>query len=283
MIFVDGLGLGVSDPEINPIFKADCPLLRRWLTRYATAVDAGLDTPGLPQSATGQATLFTGVNAAALMGRHMEGLPGPRLRALVEERNFLKALARRGYTVTFANAFFTHDIEEVRRRRRISVTTVAALSAVGTVRSQADLEAGHAVYHDLTREALCARGYTGPLLSPEVAAAHLLAIASTHDFTLFEFFETDRVAHHGDSVEIRAILRRLDRFLHALRPFLRRRRSLLILISDHGNVEDSRTHTHTPHPIPLVAFGCGARHLRNQVQRLQDFASALVELYPSRP
>jgi hypothetical protein len=40
-------------------------------------LDASLCVPGLPQSATGQAALLTGLNAPELMGRHIEGFPPP--------------------------------------------------------------------------------------------------------------------------------------------------------------------------------------------------------------
>lgn len=281
LVFVDGLGLGEPDPHVNPIESGACPTLARWLRR-AVAVDARLDVPGLPQSATGQAALYTGLNAAAHMGRHVEGMPGPRLRALVERHNLFGELLRRGYTATFANAFFTDDPEEVRRRRRVSVTTAAALSAFGAVRDRRALLAGRAVYHDLTRTALRPRGYDGPLLAPETAAAHLRAIARTHDFTLFEFFESDLVAHRGERKEIEVVLRKLDRFLTALRPWIRLRRGLLVLTSDHGNIEDASTRRHTLNPVPLVAFGHGATALLARVRRLDEFAPALLALYPPR-
>ncbi len=282
LVFVDGLGLGERNPAVNPIYRGDCPRLRRWLDRHATPVDATLGVPGLPQSATGQATLYTGRNAAAFMGRHVPGLPGPRLREFVARHNLLSELIRRGYRATFANAYFTDDIEEVRRRRRMSVTTAAALAAMGRVRARAELFAGRAVYHDLTRETLRERGYAGPLIKPEEAAAHLLDIAREHDFTLFEFFQTDLAAHRGEPKAVEAVLARLDKFLAALAGWPRRRRGLLLLISDHGNLEDGATRGHTRNPAPLVALGRGASVLRERVRRLEDFAPALLACYPRK-
>ena len=279
---MDGLGLGADDPTVNPIAGGACPTLARWLRR-AVPVDARLGVPGLPQSATGQAALYTGRNAAAFMGRHVEGMPGPRLRAWIERHNLFRELARRGYAATFANAFYTDDLDDVRRRRRISVTTAAALAAFGAVRDRRDLQEGRAVYHDLTRAALRARGYDGPLLTPEAAAAQLLDIARAHDFTLFEFFESDLAAHRGERREIEAVLSKLDRFLAALAPWTRARRGLLALISDHGNLEDLTTRRHTLNPVPLIARGRGAARLRAGVRRLDDFAPALLALYPGRP
>ena len=105
MVFVDGVGLAPAGRG-NPLTAAATPTLRRLLggpltaeraaggassaaagateaggTVALAALDASLEVEGLPQSATGQTTLFTGVNAAAAVGRHVSAFPGPRLRA----------------------------------------------------------------------------------------------------------------------------------------------------------------------------------------------------------
>jgi len=280
VIFVDGLGLGSDRPEVNPVLSGACPTLRSLLETYAVPVDAGLGVPGMPQSATGQATLFTGRNAAEYMGRHVEGCPGPTLRELVREENIFDKLTTRGYSSTFANAYYLEDLTEIQKRRRQSVSTVSALKAFGKVRLSRDLTENRAVYQDLTREVLIPRGYTGPIISPEDAAAHLEAIAREHHFTLFEYFQTDLMAHRGTPEEIRKVLSNLDRFLSALLPLWSGADRLLVLISDHGNVEDATTRSHTHNPVPLIALGPGSELLRREVRRLQDFTPTLLRLYP---
>ncbi len=117
LVFVDGIGLAPPGPG-NPLSEGAMPLLESrigrglvegsqgrgddWLLR---AVDATLGVPGLPQSATGQTTLFTGSNAAAFMQRHVAAFPGPRLKSLVDEHSVLKRVAERGGRSMFANAF----------------------------------------------------------------------------------------------------------------------------------------------------------------------------------
>ncbi len=92
--FVDGLGLGADDPATNPVARARTPAFERLLggrrlcgpervqTDAATMVpaDATLGMPGLPQSATGQTALLTGINAAAEIGRHLTAYPNLHLR-----------------------------------------------------------------------------------------------------------------------------------------------------------------------------------------------------------
>jgi hypothetical protein len=200
-VFVDGLGLGSEDPALNPLADTTRFPCLGDLLRRARPLDATLGVSGLPQSATGQAALLTGLNAPALMGRHIEGFPPPRLRDLVREHNLFSKLRNAGKTCTFANAYWT-DTPTEPLPRFISVTTAATLSAFGAVRGREELLADRAVYHDLTRTALRERGYTGPLLSPEAAAEHLIALAASHEFTLFEFFETDRAGHSGDHTAV---------------------------------------------------------------------------------
>jgi 2,3-bisphosphoglycerate-independent phosphoglycerate mutase len=278
LVFVDGLGLGGDDASVNPIHSGVCPTVERLLAG-AAPVDAGLGVPGLPQSATGQAALLTGVNAASRVGRHVEGLPGPQLKELVREKNLFSRLAERGYSSTFANAYFTDDMEEVKARRHQSVTTVASLAAFGRVRDTARLLKNEAVYQDLTRTYLRDRGYAGPLVTPRESAEHLLAIAEDHDFTLFEYFQTDLMAHKGTPDDVRRVLRNLDEFLNGLLPFAERPNHLFLLTSDHGNIEDSTTRLHTLNPVPLVALGAGAEALRASVKSLVDFVPSLLGLY----
>jgi 2,3-bisphosphoglycerate-independent phosphoglycerate mutase len=249
-VFVDGLGLGSDDPEINPLAdRKRFPMIGKILEQ-SLPLDASMGVPGLPQSATGQAALLTGLNAAKLMGRHIEGFPPPRLKTLVQEHNIFSKLIAAGKTCTFANEYFLDDVAHIPPRRE-SVTTVATLAAFGGVRGKAELAENRAVYHDLTREALRARGYEGPLITPEEAADHLIDIANDHDFTLFEFFETDHAGHSGDRERVFQCLEKLDRFFAALLPF----RGLLVVSSDHGNIEDMTVRTHTANPVPLF-FQC---------------------------
>jgi len=282
MVFVDGVGLGETDPRINPICRGCCPHFERLLADHAVPIDASLHVKGLPQSATGQATLFTGENAAKHAGRHVEGCPGPTIRALVREHNVFDKLTRRGYRSTFANAYYVDDPAEVEGRRRQSVSTVSALKAFGAVRDTAALRDNRAVYQDLTRDALRQRGYTGPIISPEEAGEHLVELAWEYDFTLFEYFQTDLMAHRGTAADMERVLSDLDRFLKVVVDRWRHDDRLLVLTSDHGNVEDGRIRSHTANPVPLVAIGEGCEVLLERVRGLEDFTPALLHLYPAK-
>ena len=94
LIFVDGVGVGRRDAAVNPLARVPSLLSHfadgtgELLPRDAAVarVDACLGIAGRPQSATGQATLFTGVNAAAHLGQHLHGFPNAKLRQLLAAR-----------------------------------------------------------------------------------------------------------------------------------------------------------------------------------------------------
>ena len=262
---------------VNPLYSGSCPNLADLLDYHAKPVDACLGVVGLPQSATGQTALLTGVNAPQIVGRHVEGFPGLALRKIINEHNIFLSLRERGKASTFANGYFVEDIDEVRRSRLQSATTVATLGAFNTVRNAEDVRNNRAVYQDLTRQSLQARGYGGPLVTPEQAAAHLIDLTLTHDLTLFEYFQTDRAGHRCDKDRTLVVLSLLDAFLNVLSTEAERQDFLFVLTSDHGNVEDCNTRLHTLNAVPFVAVGNGAEELQREVESLTDVTPALID------
>jgi 2,3-bisphosphoglycerate-independent phosphoglycerate mutase len=277
MIFVDGLGIGPDDPATNPVNEDVCPHLVAAFRNHAVAIDASLGVPGLPQSATGQTSLLTGINAQRAVGRHIEGFPGPELRTMIGKHSIFETLKQAKRPSTFANGYLARTIEDVTKARVKSVTTVASLSAFGDVRRAHLLETREAVSHDLTREALVPRGYTGEQLTPEEAAHDLVTIARQNAFTLFEFFLTDRAGHAGDMAKAERVLVRLDRFVASVLAFSAHHQLLILLTSDHGNIEDLSVRTHTTHPVPFLASGPGEDAIRHGVRALDDITPTLVE------
>ena len=223
------------------------------------ALDANLEVEGLPQSATGQASLFTGRNAARLLGRHQTAFPGPRLRALVEEDNLMKGAADAGLAVTFANAYTEEYLAALASgRRRASVTTVMTRSAGVAWRMVDDLVAGEAVTWDLCRDLIGRR--VGMELDPIdawTAGGHLAAIAAGQDLTVYETFVTDLAGHLKRGIAPEEAVRRVDRMIGGLEA-ARPEDLTWVLTSDHGNLEDVSTGTHTRNPVPLLAVGPAA-------------------------
>jgi len=276
-LFIDGVGLRPPATD-NPVHSGICPTLCHLIEQHGVSIDACLEVTGLPQSATGQTALFTGVNASQIMGRHCEGFPGPTLRKLIEQGNLFMDLSRKGLRCRFADAYLVDSVDELRGRRFKSVTTVMALTQPETISIQDDLMANQAVFHDITRKSLQEKGLAIPLVTPPQAAEHLIEVALANDFTLFEFFQTDLAGHSCQYDQACETLRTLDLFLDMAVRLCKTTGLLLILTSDHGNIEDMGTRGHTRNPVPLIALGPGADEIKNLASSLTDITPRLTRL-----
>lgn len=222
--------------------------------------------------------MFTGVNASQYMGRHCEGFPGPTLRKLIEENNLFMELARKGLRCRFADAYLVDSVDDIRGRRFKSVTTVMALTQPETICTQDDLQDNQAVTHDITRMSLQEKGVAVKTITPQQAAEHLVQIARANDFTLYEFFQTDLAGHSCNYDHACETLKTLDRFLESVVKLCRNAGMLLILTSDHGNIEDMSTRGHTRNQVPLIAVGPGADEFKANIACLTDITPRITRL-----
>jgi len=250
---------------VNPLATGDVPTLtltrsrmpraRAGLPVMAHGVDASLGIPGLPQSATGQTAILTGENGPAIMGHHLSGFPGPTLRKVLFEHSILKTIRERGKSATFLNAFRPEYFTQPHAQRRLSATSLATLASGARFRSWEDLLEGRAVTHDLTHWKVRERGYDLPLRTPEEAGAIIASEAMKNDFALFEYFETDRAGHARDRERALRCLTDLERALQTVLERVDLQRMTVIVVSDHGNLEDLTVGTHTLNPAIFIAWG----------------------------
>jgi len=268
-----------SSAADNPVNTEVCPTLCRLIAKHGKPIDACLNVEGLPQSATGQATMFTGVNCSAAMGKHCEGFPGPALRKMIEENNLFLQLKKRGKKVRFADAYLVDSAGELAAHRFKSVTTVMALTTPEVVSTVDDLAADRALMQDLTRETIQDRYPDIPVITPSRAAEHLFAIARENDFTLYEFFQTDVSGHSMDYARACSVLRTYDRFLAPLVRFVESAGITLVMTADHGNIEDISERGHTRNPVPLIVFGPKEEFIRSRINSLQDVTPALLAAF----
>ena len=277
-LFVDGVGIAQPAAD-NPINAEVCPTLWRLFNKHSRPIDACLGVDGPPQSATGQATMFTGVNCAKEMGRHCEGFPGLQLREIVSRDNLFLALRRGGRKIRFADAYLVDSAEELVARRFKSVTTVMALTAPETISTANDLMEDRALMQDLTRETIQDRYPDIPVIPPQRAAEHLFRIACENDFTLYEFFQTDVAGHSMDYARACAVLRAYDTFLAAFVRSAEAAGITIVMTSDHGNIESIGTRGHTLNPVPFVAYGPKGREMREKVSSLVDVTPAVLSAF----
>ncbi len=291
LLFVDGVGLGEDDPEINPIVAARTPHLDRLLGQKLVATpaavetngstliptDATLETEGLPQSATGQTALLTGLNAARFAGRHVTAYPTKALQAMLTEHNLFRRVGNLGGTVALANAYTREYFTAVEAGRlRHAAITFSALAAGVPLRGVDEVRAGRALFHDLTNARLQRWGYDVPSVSPQQAGVLLARIAGDYHLTLFEFFLTDLAAHGRVPIDPVAVVEMLDGLLGGVIEAAELDRLLVVMTSDHGNLEDRRVATHTRNPVPTLLVGRGRETVGAQIHTLLDIAPAIV-------
>ncbi len=283
MLFLDGVGIGERDPHINALACARLPFLRSVLSgelpfldqRSLTAshamafpLDATLGVPGLPQSGTGQASLFAGINAARLAGKHFGPYPYSTLRPVLEQKNIFRRLRANGHSVCFANAFPKRFFDYMKQHAtRLSVTTLTCTMSEVPLLGGDELASGNAISADITNEGWKSLGRPDiEIIDPAEAGRRLASISSKHDFVLFEYWKTDYAGHSKNMNEAVLALERFDAMLGGLLESLDTSHTLLCLTSDHGNIEDMSIKTHTRHPVPLILYGHRHREMASLLQ-----------------
>jgi hypothetical protein len=223
----------------------------------AFPLDATLGMEGTPQSGTGQVALLTGESAAEIFGRHFGPWTPVRLRPVLEERSVLKRAADAGRTVAFANAY-PRGWPGAHGGRRLAGPPLAARAAGALTRHEDALAAGTAVASEIVNEGW--RRHLGFDALPEVTArqagVNLARVSREADLTLFAHYATDAAGHAHDIDAAVGALSRVDALFEGVLAELAPD-TLLLVTSDHGNLEDVRT-GHTRNPALGIAVGPGA-------------------------
>lgn len=296
LVFLAGGGIGPADRAVNPFAAARLPNLRGMLGgrlpvtedldargrivsagAVLAAADATLGMEGVPQSGTGQTSLLTGRNAARVYGRHFGPWVPTALREMLAAENLLRRAVDAGRTVAFAHAYPIALIDaDPRIFRRPAAPPLAAISAGALTRDVPQLVAGEAVASSITNDRWRQRTAEVPPVSAEQAGRNLAAIAAGAEVTLYAHYDTDHEGHRGGMDGSIAALERVDAFLGSLAGALAPD-TLLVISSDHGNVEDVRE-GHTLNPVPVLAIGPGREALARRIHTIADVAPAILAL-----
>jgi 2,3-bisphosphoglycerate-independent phosphoglycerate mutase len=301
-LFMDGIGLGEDDPKTNPFAVAKTPTLDKLLggkrilkgmppleTEQATllALDAGLGMPGLPQSATGQAALVTGKNVPHLVGEHYGPKPNKPVAAIVQEDNLFIQLKKRGYTSALLNAYPQGYFDAIESGKRLlSAIPLAVTSAGIALKTAEDYFAGDAFSVDFTGQGWRRNlGYKdAPLMDTAAAGRKLAHVVSTYDFTFFEFWPSDYAGHHQDWDGAVSLLESIDEMLGGFLEAWKQDEGLVLITSDHGNMEDLSSRRHTENSVPALVIG--AKELRAKfcanLKTIADVTPAILHFYPSK-
>lgn len=246
-------------------------------------LDATLGIEGRPQSGTGQTALFTGLNAARIFGRHFGPWTPVALRPVLSEHNLLRTATDGGAEVAFANAYPQWYPEGVSTRRQ-AAPPLSALSVGALTRHHDALRDGDAVASGIEntgwREQL---GYAEiPIISAEEAGANLARIATTADLTVFAHYDTDYAGHEGTLASGVEALERVDRFLSGVLEHLERD-TVLVVASDHGNVEEADGKHTRNEVMGLVYAEDGLPDDLTALESIVDVAPAVVSRLVASP
>lgn len=259
-LFVDGLGVAAPATPVEAVPSTPCldamglgralldgpdverPGGGRW------ALDATLGVDGLPGTATGQASLLTGHNASAAMGRHVQAYPGPQMRAFIDRHGTVfSRLAQAGMRLALLTAY-PPQARETALRYAARMAGAPIGDGAGAAELWPHLDAPRA----------------GPPGHPRFAAvtrrtASLVAgLAAPYDLAVVESDLCDRAGHLRErrEAEQRRAVAYVDAFVAALRDALDPG-DVLVVTSDHGNAEDLTGRGHTRNRVPLWMLGGG--------------------------
>src|SRR5678815_3130625 len=215
-IFLDGIGLGEANPETNPFARVSMPNLNRLLDGRSLlkdaapfhgdqasllALDASVGVHGLPQSATGQAILLTGINIPAELGYHYGPKPNPEVAAYLREATLFSRFVKGGKKATLLNAYPPRYFDGIDSGKRLySSIPLSVINAGLPLFRHDDLFAGRALSADFTGEGWRSMlGFTdAPVMDPHQAGRKLGALAKEYDFALFEYWASDYAGHRQE-------------------------------------------------------------------------------------
>ncbi len=286
LFFIDGLGIGERS-EHNPLAMVDSvePLAyfkhENHVKIFADGVmiptDARLGVEGRPQSASGQTTILTGVNAPAKIGHHKQGFPNEALRQILQSDSiFLKLLFNGIERIVFANAYTPQFFQTTPRWK--SATTLAVEAAKLPFRKLSDLINGQALFHDFTNQVLQDKGFQVPIFSVKEAAQILTTLLESNQFVLYEHFITDKIGHAQDFQKAKEHLPKLAELIRELLQKVNLERTTVILTSDHGNIEDLSIRNHTLNDVPTVVWGRKKNEVASKIKDLTDITPTILEL-----
>jgi 2,3-bisphosphoglycerate-independent phosphoglycerate mutase len=288
LLFLDGIGLGENDPDINPFVRADMPVLRALLggnpliresapyvgeRASLAALDAGLGVAGLPQSATGQAVLLTGVNIPKNLGYHYGPKPNRQIAQVLNGETLFSKLVHAGKKAALLNAYpprYFHGIET--GKRLYSSIPLAVTNAGLPLFTKDNFYSGRALSADFT-----GRGWRSmlhfhdsPLTDTRSAGRKLASLAREYDFALFEYWASDYAGHKQDMAQAVELMESFDGVLSGLVEDWRDEDGLILLTSDHGNMENLSTRRHTDALVPALIIG--------YISARNDFTNGLKDI-----
>lgn len=292
-VFVDGIGIGANSDK-NPLsdqnlksfswftesngFHSDCQMVVSDEILFKP-IDANLGVEGYPQSGTGQTSLFTGMNASKVIGKHFGPYPHSKIKPLLNQHSVFHKAIKINNTPHFLNAYPELFFKKSKKRDRWSCTTLMARSAGLKLNGIEDIRAGRAVTAEIVQSAWRDQLQLDvPVIEPEDASWRVVRAMREFDLVLYEYYLTDKAGHNQDKDIANRVLQNLDRFLYKILSLMSES-DTIVITSDHGNLEDLSVKTHTRNPVPLMVAG-RTEYFKN-ADSILDITPAIIETLKS--
>ncbi len=239
--------------------------------------------PDTPQSATGQAALLTGRNVSRDVGQHYGPKPNQAVAEILRQDNVFMRLRALGRPAALLNAYPAGYFQSITSGRRLySAIPMGVTSAGFALMTAEDLAAGRALSADFTGAGWAAQPNfpKAPVYTPDEAGRQLAALSQAYDLSWFDYWASDYAGHHQDAPAAIGLLESLDGVLGGLVGAWAGRDDLIVLTSDHGNMEDLGVRGHTLNPVPGLLIGPEPlrRRFARQLHDLTDFAPAVLDI-----
>ncbi len=288
-LFVDGIGLGEDNPDINPFSVAHMPTLQqftgglRWLKttpKQSTPqgafvpTDPRLGVAGRPQSGSSQAAILTGVNVPQHIGEHYGPKPNAATRQLIDQDNFFMRVKRAGKAAALIDAYPKSLLHNIARGKTLpsSIQQAAIASGQALFDDQA-LREGRAITAEWTGEEWRThlKFADTPVYTPQEAGRLMVEISRGYAFTFHSHWMTDYVGHRGTVPEGVTFLERLDGVIEGILSVWQPDEGLVLLTSDHGNMEHIGDRHHTENDVPTLIIGADSEAFADGFSQLIDF------------
>jgi 2,3-bisphosphoglycerate-independent phosphoglycerate mutase len=298
-IFWDGVGYGKKDSEINPFFAAKLPTLQHLFAgnlpslpfkRFSSdkvslsPVNTTLRISGLPQSGTGQTAIITGMNASKFVGKHFGPHPYSTLIPIIKEKNLFNQLKKMNKSFFFANGYPERYFDYIfGPRGRVPTIALSYISTGKTLNTHEEIKKQKAISADIAGTRWNELGHPDiDPLNPIEAGKIFYQLGKNIDLIFFEYFVTDLAGHSQEMPMAVDMLERMDGFIAGILEKFDFEKDIILIISDHGNIEDLSVKTHTKNPVPLIVIGKQHSYFSSGIKNLTHVTPAIISYFASR-
>jgi predicted AlkP superfamily pyrophosphatase or phosphodiesterase len=177
--------------------------------------------------------------------------------AFLKNGTLFSRFSAEGKKAALLNAYPPRYFDGIDSGKRLYSSIPLAVTNAGLkLFTHEDLFAGRALSADFTGNGWRAMlGFPeAPALSAHQAGHKLASLAKEYDFSLFEYWASDYAGHKQQMETAVELMETFDGVLGGLMEELKDE-MLVLVTSDHGNMEDLSTRKHTDADVPALVIG----------------------------